>query len=202
MCLAKAFIQWKGYSMNDGTGIYSPSFPFDNFRTWTRVPIYGCLITAPIVLSLLLTMATMIKYRFAECILYHLQNFSCLHTYRSSIKVLWKLMFLCFFYTLIRRITLLAGLWIYVLTNNVLIYPTNDKGMLAILVIPPSRWSLLPDRIICNGEFYLVLFISSSYRAHYCTYYWLLCDSVAFISIWRSPSIAKSITSRFSCRTL
>ena len=154
--------------------------------------------------TLELELGHLLMYAWAQLPLcyHHFSQWQHLHTYRPSIKVLCELMFLCFFYVLIRRITLLEGLWIYVLTNNALIYPTNGKGMLAILVIPPSRWYLLPDCIICNGEFYLVLFVSSSYQAHHCTYYWLLCDSVAFISIWRSPSIAKSITSRFSCRTL
>ena len=46
----------------------------------------------------------------------------------------------------------------------------------------------------------MFLFICSSDRAHHFTYYWLLCDIVACIFIWRSSSVAKSLASRSDMR--
>ena len=61
MCLSTTFTQWEGSTSNDGTGISSSSFPFDDLRTLPRAPIDGCLSAANIVLSLLLKMTSMIK---------------------------------------------------------------------------------------------------------------------------------------------
>ena len=129
-------------------------------------------------------------------IFYHILSCTRLHTFRSSLKVIWSLMLLCFFSPLIKSITLLTGLWIEKHTNNYFRYPIHDKGMTARGFISPSRWSLLPANTISNGEFYLVLFLSWSDIAYHFTYYWLLCASVSFILVWRASSIAKSLTSR------
>ena len=99
------------------------------------------------------------KTAMKEWIFYHLQNCTSLHTFRAPLKFIWELMLLCFFYNLICRITLPEGLWIDDHFNNALRYSTDDEGMPARGVISPSIWSILPDHIICNSEFYLI-FIS------------------------------------------
>ena len=50
------------------------------------------------------------KEAIIEGILYHLQNFRILHTFRSSLEVLWALILFCLFSSLFRSITLPAGL--------------------------------------------------------------------------------------------
>ena len=63
MCFATTFTRWEGSASKDGSRIYFLRFPFDDLRTWTRAPLDGCLSTARIVLSSLLTMTSMIKKR-------------------------------------------------------------------------------------------------------------------------------------------
>ena len=159
MCLEITFTLWEGFASKDGTGVFSSSFTFDDFINWPQAPIDGFLRTACIVLSSLLTMTSMIKKEISACIFCHIHNCSSLHTFRDSLKVLWSLMLLCFFYSLIHIIILLEGVWIEVHTNNSLRYTTYDEGMPVRGVISPSRWSLLTAHLICNGDFYLV-FIS------------------------------------------
>ena len=55
-----------GSARKDGLGISSWSFPFDDLRTWPQSPLDGCLSTACIVLSSLLTMTSMTKKRFEK----------------------------------------------------------------------------------------------------------------------------------------
>ena len=153
MCLETTFKIWERSARKDGTGIYSSNFTFGDFRTWPRAPIDGCLSTSCILLSLLLYNNINDKIVLEECIFYHIQNCTSLHTFCASLEVIWALMFIWFFSPLICGIRLSAGLLTKEYSNNALRYLTDDEGMTAIVFISPSRWSLLPSQIICNGEF-------------------------------------------------
>ena len=197
MCLETTFMLQKGYTRKYVTGIYSSIFSFGEFRNFLWAAIDGWFSTAIIVLSLSPKITSMIKQRFVECILWHIKNCISLHTFRSPLKVILALVFFHFFSPIIYRITISTGLCIWGHTNNALRYTTDDEYIITRGVVSHYRWSILPYHIICNGEFYLIyLFISSSDRAHNCTYDWLLCAIVTFILIWRGSSIAKFLTSR------
>ena len=97
------------------------------------------------------------KEAIIECMFYHLQICRSLHTFQSSLKVLWALMLFCFFSYIFRSITLPAGLWIYYHSDDPLSPCPKDEGVSAGGVISPIIWSLLPAHVACHGKFNLVV---------------------------------------------
>ena len=67
------------------------------------------------------------KTSVTELIFYQPQNFICLHTFITPLEVLWDLIFLYLLYPIIHSIILLAGIFIYNHTNNILGYPAGDE---------------------------------------------------------------------------
>ena len=78
------------------------------------------------------------RTEMGECIFYHIQNCTSLHTFRAPLKVLWEIMFLCFLFPLIFSITLLSGLLVEEHTNNALRDATDDESITVRGVISPS----------------------------------------------------------------
>ena len=128
------------------------------------------------------------KTAVSEFISYHLQNCIGLHTFRNPLKVLLVTIYFYLFSPIIPSIKPLTCLWINNRTNKPLGYPTDDECIPTRGFMSTSIWFFLPPHIICNYEFYLVLFLSWYDIAHNCTCDWLLCASVAFISIRRASS--------------
>ena len=64
ICLATTLILLEGFASKYGTGISSPSPPFDDLETCYQAPIDGCLSTSQVVLPSSMTMISMIKQQW------------------------------------------------------------------------------------------------------------------------------------------
>ena len=183
--LDTTFTRWEGSARKDGSGISSSSFPSDDFRTWPRALLDGCLSTTLVVLSSLLTITSMIKY-IIECILYHLQNCRSLHIFELPSKSFGKS---------------------FPSASSTLFYAASHfrKALKSItipmipLILPPMMklWPLeesylLPDDLLCQPISYVMVslplffFFHFSDSAHQLIYDLLLCSSISFISIVRA----------------
>ena len=125
----------------------------------------------------------------------HILSYSTLNQYPyflDPLKVIFSLVLLYLFYSLMCNITPLSGFLIHNHPNNNLINPSDNKSMLDIGVITTYMWYLLSIHITCNGN--LSCFLSSD-RSHHYTHDWLSFANVVLIYIWRTYLISKTLTS-------